>query len=122
MSSPKRRRIEREEDHPYNLGDNDDYVPYVPVAQRRQAQLSKLASRGTAAQSAAELKARQEQEERDAKEDKSREEENRKERLRKERTLLEEAQEVMKLKAETGTSYLLVNVGVLYLKAPLLCR
>lgn len=99
-SSPKRQQIETKEEFTLDEG-NDDYVPYVPVAQRRQQKLAQLASRGQK-QSNAMLQARQEQEELDAKEDEEREEEKRRDRLRKERTLLVEAQEVMKRKAEEG--------------------
>jgi ATP-dependent RNA helicase DDX41 len=100
-SSPKRRRVEAEEEPSLDQGD-DDYVPYIPVARRRQQKLAQLANRGQA-QSAAILRAQREQEEREQREDEEREEEKRRERLRKERTLLEEAQEVMKRKAEEGT-------------------
>lgn len=99
-SSPKRRRVEPEDE--YKLDDeNDDYVPYVPVAQRRQQKLAQLASRGQT-QSAAALRALQEQAEADAQNDEEKEEERRRDRQRKERTLLQEAQEVMKQKAEEG--------------------
>lgn len=109
---PKRRRIERTEEEPvFKLDDaaNDDYVPYVPVAQRRQAKLSKLATRGLAAPSAnggdgsgGDEERDLEREEREAREDVEREEERRRERARKERTLLEEAQDVMKQKEQEG--------------------
>lgn len=98
--SPKHRRIEAEREL---SPDDDDYVPYVPVAQRRQQKLAQFATRGQA-QSAAILKSLREQEEREQQGDEEREEEKRRERLRKERTLLEEAQEVMKKKAVEGTN------------------
>lgn len=99
-SSPKRRRIDTQEE----IGpddEDDDYVPYVPVAQRRQQKLAQLASRGQT-QSAAVLRARREQEELEAREDEDEEEVRQRERLRKEHTLLEAAQEVMKRRAEEG--------------------
>lgn len=100
-SSPKRRRIDTEGED-YKLDDEtDDYVPYVPVAQRRAQKLAQFAGRGQT-ESAAALQARLEQEARDAKEDEEREEERRRERVRKERTLLQEAQDVMKRRAEEG--------------------
>lgn len=101
-SSPKRRRIGTEQELSLDQ-EHEDYVPYVPVAQRRQQKLAQFATRGQA-QSAAILRAQREQEEREQREDEEREEEKRRERLRKERTLLEEAQEVMKRKAEEGTN------------------
>lgn len=98
-SSPKRRRTEAEEE--LSLDPDDDYVPYIPVARRRQQKLAQLANRGQA-QSAAILRAQREQEEQEQREDEEREEEKRREKLRKERTLLEAAQEVMKRKTEEG--------------------
>lgn len=74
-------------------------MPYVPVAQRRQAKLAKLTSWGA---NAAKDKARQQQEEEEEKEDEEREEEKRREKARKERTLLVEAQEVHYKKAAEG--------------------
>jgi len=101
-SSPKRRRIKTEQEISLDQ-EHDDYVPYVPVAQRRQQKLAQFANRGQA-QSAAILRAQREEEEREQREDEDREEEKRRDRLRKERTLLEEAQEVMKRKAEEGAN------------------
>ncbi|KAJ7590787.1 P-loop containing nucleoside triphosphate hydrolase protein [Mycena floridula] len=88
---PKRRRIQRSPSPPvYKL--DDDYEPYVPVAQRRQEKLAKLASRGLAADSERERsRTLKEQKER---EDEADAESRRKERERRERTLLVEAQEV----------------------------
>ncbi|KAG9030092.1 DEAD-box ATP-dependent RNA helicase 35 [Tulasnella sp. JGI-2019a] len=95
MHSPKRRRV----DGPSATEDEgeDNYVPYVPVAQRRQALVAKLTNH--TAETAAQ-KAKREREEREEAEDAEKEEERRREKARKERTLLEEAQEVHKRKAE----------------------
>ena len=100
--APKRRRIHRDSSPPeYRLDDEDDnYVPYVPVAQRRQAKLAKLTAWGHT-EKETEKKQQQEQEER---EDEEREEERRREKARKERTLLMEAQEVHDRKAQEGAS------------------
>lgn len=97
----KRRRVQRSPTPEYKLDDDDDsYVPYVPVAQRRQAKLAKLTSWGA---NADKDKAKQQQQEQDEKEDEEREEELRREKARKERTLLMEAQEVHSRKAVEGT-------------------
>ncbi|KAI0736494.1 DEAD-domain-containing protein [Fomitopsis betulina] len=92
-SAPKRRRTQRSPSPEYGL-DNDNYEPYIPVAQRRQAKLAKLTSWGTNKSKV--VVPEQEQDERD---DEEREEERRKEKARKERTLLMEAQEVHERKA-----------------------
>lgn len=100
-SSPKRRRIDTEDE--FKLEDDDDnYVPYVPVAQRRQAKLAQLANRGQTRATSSVPKVSDEDAAREAREDAEREEERRRERFRKERTLLEEAQEVHKRQAEEG--------------------
>jgi ATP-dependent RNA helicase DDX41 len=94
----KRRRIQRSPTPTLNVDDqDDDYEPYIPVAQRRQQKLAKLALRGTT--NTDKLKIKKQQEEQDEREDAEREEERRKEKARKERTLLMEAQEVHSKKA-----------------------
>jgi ATP-dependent RNA helicase DDX41 len=100
VSTPKRRRIEPEEKPALSLDDADDYVPYIPVAQRRQQRFEQLANRGYSRSSA--LTTVKHAEEQEAKEDEEREEELRREKARKERTLLEEAQDVHRNKAEEG--------------------
>jgi ATP-dependent RNA helicase DDX41 len=92
---PKRRRIERSPSPTYKLDDeaNDDYVPYIPVAQRRQAKLAKL-SAVAGGETGIRVKALQEKVEREEREDAEREEELQREKARQERTLLIEAQEV----------------------------
>ncbi|KAG8855168.1 DEAD-box ATP-dependent RNA helicase 35 [Tulasnella sp. 330] len=95
MHSPKRRRVDGPA--PNDEEEEEDYVPYVPVAQRRQALVAKLTTH--TAETAAQ-KAKREREEREEAEDAEKEEEKRREKARKERTLLEEAQEVHKRKAE----------------------
>lgn len=100
-STTKRRRIERSPSPKYKLDDeaDDNYEPYIPVAQRRQAKLTKLTSRGAGADREQALREQQEQDER---EDALREEERLREKARKERTLLQEAQEVHSKKAADG--------------------
>ncbi|KAG8920740.1 DEAD-box ATP-dependent RNA helicase 35 [Tulasnella sp. 417] len=95
MHSPKRRRVDPEEDKMDE--DDENYVPYVPVAKRKQALVSKLTERKTETPA---QKAKREQEEREEAEDAEKEEERLREKARKERTLLEEAQDVHKRKAE----------------------
>ena len=98
--SYKRRRVQRSPSPELKL-DDDNYQPYVPVAQRKQAKLAKLTSWGTGNDKDKAKKLKEEEEER---EDEEREEERRRERARKERTLLMEAQEVHDRKAAEGTS------------------
>ena len=82
-SAAKRRRLQRSPTPEYKLDDEDDnYVPYVPVAQRRQAKLAKLTSRGA---NTDQDQAKRQQEEQEEKEDEEREEERRREKARKER-------------------------------------
>ncbi|KZV81325.1 DEAD-domain-containing protein [Exidia glandulosa HHB12029] len=86
----------REPDDEYKLdGDDEDYVPYVPVQQRRQQKLAKLVS----TTSSVGQKRKLEQDAEQATQDLIDEEEARRERVRKERTLLVEAQEVHQRKA-----------------------
>ena len=77
---------------------DDDYVPYVPVHQRRQQKLAKLVSTSTTAGQKRKLEETAAQETQDLID----EEEARRERVRKERTLLVEAQEVHQRKAIQG--------------------
>jgi len=83
----------------YDLEHNDDYEPYIPVAQRRQAKLAKLSQRGATSERDI---AKQFQQENDEKEDEELERERLREKARKERTLLMEAQEVHSKKAAEG--------------------
>ncbi|KAG9225966.1 hypothetical protein CCMSSC00406_0006412 [Pleurotus cornucopiae] len=87
----KRRRVQRSPSPGYKLDDDDSYVPYVPVAQRRQEKLAKITS-WTA--NSDRDRARRQKEEMEEQEDAEKEEERRREKARKERTLLMEAQEV----------------------------
>ena len=96
-SSYKRRRVQRSPTPEYKLDDDDNYEPYIPVAQRRQAKLAKLTAWGTDKD-----KAKKQREEEEEREDEEREEERRREKARKERTLLMEAQEVHDRKAAEG--------------------
>ncbi|KAI0085390.1 P-loop containing nucleoside triphosphate hydrolase protein [Irpex rosettiformis] len=98
QSVAKRRRVQRSPTPEYKLDDDDgdSYVPYVPVAQRRQAKLAKLTSWGANPDKG---KASRQEEEQEEKEGEEREEERLREKARKERTLLMEAQEVHDRKA-----------------------
>jgi ATP-dependent RNA helicase DDX41 len=105
-TSPKRRRVDKGPNEPVlSLDDDDSYEAYVPVALRREAQLAKLANRGSSSKV---VSAREEEEDREREEDEEKEEERRKEKARKERTLLEEAQEVHLRKAEEGVHFLFI--------------
>ena len=103
--SAKRRRVENRSPSPvYKLDDEDDsYEPYIPVAQRRQAKLSKLLNKGSRAGQEKALEAQRNLDEiRDRERDE--EEETLREKARKDRTLLVEAQEVHSKKAAEGYS------------------
>lgn len=95
----KRRRITRSPSPNYNLDDAaDEYEPYIPVAQRRQAKLAAIASRGFDDKRKHANQSSLDSEQRDADD----EEERQREKERKERTLLLEAQEVHRKKAVEG--------------------
>lgn len=98
-SGYKRRRLDAPASPTPNYGidDNDDYEPYVPVAQRRQA---KLARASTGQKKLVETIE-------DVQPSPDDEAERQKEIERKERTLLMEAQEVHRKKAAEGKSSLL---------------
>jgi ATP-dependent RNA helicase DDX41 len=97
MKSTTNRRQVHSPSPVYNLDDQDDsYEPYVPIAKRRQDQISKLGI------NARKPKTKRQQEEADEREDALKEEELRREKARKERTLLIEAQEVHLQKAAQG--------------------
>lgn len=101
-SSPKRRRLLQRSPSPqYKLDDeeNDDYEPYIPVAQRRQEKLAKLSSWNKTSKKHGPASTSEDREELQDED----EEEIRRERLRKDRTLLAEAQEVHLKKAAEGT-------------------
>lgn len=113
-SSPKRRRVQRSPSPAYKLDENDDdYVPYVPVAQRRQEKLAKLSARGTNAEN------RRKQQEIEEREDEMEAEERRKEKERRERTLLMEAQEVHSRKALDGAfNWRLIKTALISYQMP----
>lgn len=95
--APKRRRISPPPQPTYSLDDEEDsYVPYVPVKQRREALISKLSTKhhGVAGPSD-----KDRDEERDREED---ERLNGKAQKGTAQTLLMEAQEVKRLKAIEG--------------------
>lgn len=97
-SDPKRRRLSPSPD-PYAISD-DDSTPYVPVKQRRQELLTKLASKNVGvAASASALERQREEDELRAQEDQDR---NGKKQQGTAQTLLIEAQEVKKRKAIEG--------------------
>ncbi|KAF8334129.1 P-loop containing nucleoside triphosphate hydrolase protein [Cantharellus anzutake] len=97
-SSPKQDQG-NEAQKTYDYADDDDYEPYIPVAQRRQQKLAKFATRGVSTNRLSKLKlSRDPDRERDEEREEEEEEERLKEKLRKERTLLEEAQEVHRKK------------------------
>jgi ATP-dependent RNA helicase DDX41 len=78
---------------------DDEYEPYVPVAQRRQAKLAKLSAWGSSTSRDRVREARGAEEER---EDEEQEEERRREKVRRGRALLVEAQEVHSKKVSEG--------------------
>ncbi|KAI9434021.1 P-loop containing nucleoside triphosphate hydrolase protein [Lactarius indigo] len=94
-TSVKRRRIQRTPSPEYKL-DDDNYEPYVPVAQRRQAKLAKLSALGS---SSGRDKSQEAREAEDERENEEQEEERRREKVRRGRALLVEAQEVHSKKA-----------------------
>ncbi|KAH9967906.1 P-loop containing nucleoside triphosphate hydrolase protein [Russula dissimulans] len=100
MSGPettaKRRRIQRSPSPQYRIDEDDDYKPYIPVAQRRQAKLVKLSALGP---STGPDNARESQGAEEEREDEEQEEERRREKVRRARALLVEAQEVHSKKA-----------------------
>lgn len=97
--STKRRRLSKSPSpDPYALSDDDSSV-YVPVKQRRQALLSKLATKSGIAASSAALERQREEDEQLAREA---EERTGKKQSGTAQTLLMEAQEVKRLKALEG--------------------
>ena len=100
--SHKRRRLFHRSPSPqYKLDDeeNDEYEPYVPVAQRRQEKLAKFSSWAKTSDKRGPASASEDRTDQLQDED---EEEIRREKLRKDRTLLTEAQEVHLKKAAEG--------------------
>jgi ATP-dependent RNA helicase DDX41 len=96
----KRRRTARSLSPVYNLNEDEDYQPYIPVEKRRQERLSLLKNRrGPETKQERDRREREEREEDEANE---REEERQKEKVRRERALLLEAQEVHLRKAAEG--------------------
>ncbi|KAN0105250.1 P-loop containing nucleoside triphosphate hydrolase [Russula decolorans] len=92
----KRRRVQRSPSPQYRIESDDNYEPYIPVAQRRQAKLAKLSAWGSSTTRDEAREARWAEEER---EDEEQEEERRREKVRRGRALLVEAQEVHSKKA-----------------------
>jgi ATP-dependent RNA helicase DDX41 len=95
---PKRRRV-RSPSPPPQYDDDDNYVPYVPIAKRREEKLAKLQSWGVRS---GKDRVKRPEDEAAEKEDELKEEELRREKTRKERTLLVEAQQVHLKKAVEG--------------------
>ena len=101
-SASKRRRLDQRDPSPeYKLDDedNDDYVPYVPVAQRRQQKLAALSSH-----LASDKQRARSHDSPAVEEDEDDTEARRRDKERKERTLLMEAQEVHRKQAAEGAS------------------
>ena len=98
-ATTKRRRVQRPASPQYRIENDDDYEPYIPVAQRRQAKLAKLSALGSSTTRDDAREARRVEEER---EDEEQEEERRREKVRRGRALLVEAQEVHSKKASEG--------------------
>ena len=92
----QRRRVQRSPSPQLRIESDDNYEPYIPVSQRRQAKLAKLSAWGS---STPRDEARRVEEER---EDEEQEEERRREKVRRGRALLVEAQEVHSKKASEG--------------------
>jgi ATP-dependent RNA helicase DDX41 len=95
----KRRRIQQTPSPQYRIDNDDNYEPYIPVAQRRQAKLAKLSALGSSTGRDNVREARRAEEEQ---EDEEQEEERRREKVRRGRALLVEAQEVHSKKASEG--------------------
>jgi ATP-dependent RNA helicase DDX41 len=97
----RRRLLHRTPSPQYKLDDeeNEDYEPYVPVAQRRHEKLAKLSSWAMASNKRGPLSTPEGRADELSGED---EEEIKREKLRKDRTLLAEAQEVHFNKAAQG--------------------
>ncbi|KAF6764954.1 DEAD-box protein abstrakt [Ephemerocybe angulata] len=94
---PKRRRVRSPQPpKPASDEEDDNYVPYVPVAQRREEKFAKLQSWGVRS---GRDRPRKPQDDAEEKEAELKEEELRREKARRERTLLLEAQDVHKKKA-----------------------
>jgi len=98
-TSVKRRRVQRTPSPDYKLDDDDNYQPYIPVAQRRLAKLAKLSALGS---SSGRDKSQEAREAEDERENEEQEEERRREKVRRGRALLVEAQEVHSKKASEG--------------------
>lgn len=108
-SATKRRRIDQRPPSPvYKLDDeeNDDYVPYVPVAQRRQQKLAALSSHLSSDRQRA-----RSHESPAAEEDEDDAEVRRRDKERNERTLLMEAQEVHAKQAVEGMFRFVMNLA-----------
>ncbi len=99
----KRCRVQRSASPQRRIEGDDDYEPYVPVAQRRQAKLAKLSAWGS---STTRDSAREERRVEEDREDEEQEEERRREKVRRGRALLVEAQEVHSKKASEGVWFL----------------
>jgi ATP-dependent RNA helicase DDX41 len=95
----KRRRVQRSASPQLRIESDDNYEPYIPVSQRRQAKLAKLSAWGSSTTRDDAKEARRVEEER---EDEEQEEERRREKVRRGRALLVEAQEVHSKKASEG--------------------
>lgn len=103
-ASPTPMTSQRADNHDAAADDDSNYVPYVPLSQRRANLLSNLTQKSKTQREKAVKTVEEEAAEREAERIAQEEaEERRRERARKERTLLEEAQEVKKRQAEMAS-------------------
>ncbi|ELU44676.1 DEAD-box protein abstrakt [Rhizoctonia solani AG-1 IA] len=86
-------------DDPYDIG---DYVPYVPVAKRREERVKRLEQLASTDETEARRRQREEAKRREEEADEERKADEAREEARRQRTLLDRAQEVKKKKAEEG--------------------
>ncbi|CCO26078.1 crossover junction endonuclease MUS81 [Rhizoctonia solani AG-1 IB] len=86
-------------DDPYDAG---DYVPYVPVAKRREERVKRLEQLVSTDETEARRRQREEAKRREEEADEERKADEAREEARRQRTLLDRAQEVKKKKAEEG--------------------
>ncbi|CAE6433575.1 unnamed protein product [Rhizoctonia solani] len=84
-------------DDPYDVG---DYVPYVPVAKRREERVKRLEQLASTDETEARRRQREEAKRREEEADEERKADEAREEARRQRTLLDRAQEVKKKKAE----------------------
>jgi hypothetical protein len=99
-----------------DLYDVGDYVPYVPVAKRRQERVKRLEQLASTDEAEARRRQREEAKRREEEADEERQADEAREEARRQRTLLDRAQEVKQKKAEEGKSALINVQYVTYLR------